>query len=118
MISKMLGLVGKKELEPYLEKLDGIEQSISQYNKAVKKHNALAFSDDGKILEIEMLEESILNEIFQHIKDLSEGIKIVIDSDDKKSKVAMLEKMKNGRDTHTHRKLVQLEKRIQELEGH
>jgi len=71
----------KEEIAMVAAKIRNIEKAIEKYNEAVRKHNELAFNNDGELLEIELMEDHLLREIFGYIKTLGDEIEIDLDLD-------------------------------------
>jgi len=116
LLDKM-GLAKKSDIEIYAAKLSSLEESIKKYNNAVKFYNDIAFDDDGKILEIELMEEAILNDIFSQLHDISRGIKTQFNLQIAKQKVHNMEKEKSEERRKNDVKIKRLEERVRELEG-
>ena len=112
-----MGLAKKRDIEIYAAKLNRIEEAIKKYNNAVKIYNDVAFNDDGKILEIELMEEAILNDIFSQLHDISNGIKTQFNIQLAKQKVHSMEKGKSEERRKNDAKIKRLEERVRELEG-
>jgi len=117
----------KEEIMMVATKLKNIEKAIEKYNEAVKKHNELAFGNQGELLEIEIMEDHLLKEIFGYIKALGKEVEMTMnfDLEDKYCEIDHLieGKVKQRKATEydikdIYRKLDVLDKKLEALKYH